>query len=100
MLVELTVQLQQLADMQQQLQERQQQRGSGGGSAADAPGLMPPASKGPRPAWGGVSSAKPQQKPEEQPQKQPGAKVGGVSCPLHCCASVMLGGSLCVCSAM
>jgi hypothetical protein len=83
MLVELTVQLQQLADMQQQLQEQQQQRGSGGGTA-DAPGLMSPASKGSRPAWGGVSGAKPQQKPEEQQQKQPGAKVGGVGCPPHC----------------
>jgi hypothetical protein len=80
MLVELTVQLQQLADIQQQLQDRQQQRGSGGGSSADASGLMSPASKGPRPAWGGVSGAKPQQKLEEQPQKQQGAKV-------HACAA-------------
>ncbi|WIA36054.1 hypothetical protein OEZ86_007412 [Tetradesmus obliquus] len=74
MLVELTVQLQQLADMQQQLQERQQQRCSGGGSAADAPGLMSPASKGPRPAWGAVQGGKQQQKPEEQVQRQHSAK--------------------------
>ncbi|WIA15883.1 hypothetical protein OEZ85_012632 [Tetradesmus obliquus] len=74
MLVELTVQLQQLADMQQQLQERQQQRGSGGGSAADAPGLISPASKGPRPAWGAVQGGKQQQKPEEQVQRQNSAK--------------------------
>jgi hypothetical protein len=80
MLVELTVQLQQLADMQQQqMQERQQQqqqqRSSGGGSTADAAGVMSPASKAARPAWGGVLGSKAQHKPEEQVQRQHSAKV-------------------------
>lgn len=74
MLVELTVQLQQLAGVQEQLQDKvqQQQHRSTGSSSNNmqASGLGSPA-KGKKPAWGLFGG----KKVEQQQQQQPAGKV-------------------------